>query len=447
MSANTEKTTDLMEQARRAVEIARKKGAAEVAAVTSRARDVDVYWRDGKVDRVSEATRRGLSLSLYVDGRYSAVSSSDLRPDALETFIADAIALARALAPDEHRRLPDPKLYEGRESLDLAILDPEQASLTADQRRAWAREAEEAARARDKAGQILSVTSNFGDTRSEWHRVTSNGFEGSQQSTTLWGSAEVSVKDADGRRPEEYDFGIARHLGDLPAPADVGARAVERTFARLGSTKGASAALPMVVENRAAGRLVSMLLGPMSGAAIQQKRSFLDGKEGQKIGSPKLTITDDPFVLRGLGSRLFDGDGIASRMLPVIEAGVLKTLYIDDYYGRKLGKPPTTGGASNLSWVEGDKAQDALVAAVQDGILVTGFLGGNSNGGTGDFSLGIKGFRITKGKVAEPIGEMNIAGNQLELWSKLAAVGNDSYPYSAMRTPTLVFDGVQFAGV
>ena len=79
-------------------------------------------------------------------------------------------------------------------------------------------------------------------------------------------------------------------------------------------------------------------------------------------------------------------------------------------------------------------------------MLVTGFLGGNSNGTTGDFSLGVRGYRVRGGALAEPVGEMNVSGNHLELWKHLAAVGNDPYPYSSMRTPTLVFEGVQFAG-
>ena len=79
-------------------------------------------------------------------------------------------------------------------------------------------------------------------------------------------------------------------------------------------------------------------------------------------------------------------------------------------------------------------------------MLVTGFLGGNSNGTTGDFSLVVRGFAIRGGALAEPIGEMNVSGNHLELWRRLAAVGDDPYPYSALRTPTLVFEGVQLAG-
>jgi PmbA protein len=84
---------------------------------------------------------------------------------------------------------------------------------------------------------------------------------------------------------------------------------------------------------------------------------------------------------------------------------------------------------------------------VKDGIFIEGFLGGNANAATGDFSLGVRGHRIRAGQVAEPIAEMNIAGNQLDLWKRLVGVGNDPYLASSLRTPTLVFEGVHFAGV
>ncbi len=41
---------------------------------------------------------------------------------------------------------------------------------------------------------------------------------------------------------------------------------------------------------------------------------------------------------------------------------------------------------------------------------------------------------------------MNISGNLGDLLKRLVAVGNDPYPYSTIRTPTLVFEGEQFAG-
>jgi PmbA protein len=444
---STTNNTNLSDVARQAVELAKKQGASEAAANASRSREVEVQWRDGRLEKLSEATTRGLSVQLYVDGRYSAVSTSDLRPEALERFISDSVTMTRALSRDEHRRLPEPELYAGRAQVELAIEDPRQATLSADERQRFARELEAAARAVDTKGAILSVTTGFGDVLRETYRVSSNGFEGGMRGTQFFASADVSAKDADGRRPEESDFAVARFFENLPDAATLGRRAGERALGRLGATKGASAVLTMAVDNRAAGRLVSMLLGPMSGMALQQKRSFLDGKQGQKVGSERLVLTDEPHIQRGLGSRLFDGEGIAAKPLPLFEGGVLRSFFIDSYYGRKLKARPTTGGASNLAWKQGEKGQAALLADLKEGILVTGFLGGNSNAVTGDFSLGVQGFRVRGGKIAEPIGEMNISGNQLDLWTRLVAVGNDPFAYSAMRTPTLVFEGVQFAGV
>ncbi len=436
----------LLSLTRTAAALALKKGATEAAAGAWGARHVEVAWRDGKIEKVSEATTRGLALDLYVEGRYVSVSTSDLRPEALDRFIEDATALARKLAPDPHRKLPDPALYQGQAKLDLELEDLSHGELDSGTRRRAAAELEAAARAVPGAGQILSVTTGVSDTRAESVLVHTNGFEGSRRGTDFWISAEVTVKDPNGRRPEESAASGSRFRAELEPADAVGRRAAERALGRIGAAKGGSAVLTMAVDARSSGRIVAALLGPLGAAAIQQKRSFVEGKLGAAIGSPLLDVGDDPLVVRGLGSRLYDGEGIAARPLQVFEAGVLRNYFVDTYYGRKLGIPPTTARTSNLAWKLGPRSQRELLAAMGDGILVTGFLGGNSNGTTGDFSLGVRGFRVRGGALAEPVGEMNISGNHLELWKRLAAVGNDPYRYSAMRTPTLVFEGVQFAG-
>jgi PmbA protein len=427
--------------------IALAKGAKEAGAAVSRVRDVTLDWRDGKVDRINEATRRGVQLQLYVDGRYSVASSSDLRPEALEQFIADSVSNTRVLAEDPFRSLPDPALYAGQAKKDLELEDPKYASVTPPLRREAAKAMEDAARSVEGGDRILSVTSTFNDTRSETVRVHSNGFEGTTERTAFVVYAEVSVKDPDGRRPEDYAYASVRHLDALPPAETVGREATERALSRLGSGKADSALYTMVLDPRAGSRLVGAFGAAFSGSALQQKRSFLEGKAGTAIGSPALDLADDPLVTRGLASRLFDGEGIAAKRLPLIEGGVLKNYYIDTYYGKKLEMAPTTGGRSNLQWQLGSKSQSQLLAEVGDAILVTGFIGGNSNSTTGDFSFGVQGFRVRGGKIAEPVSEMNISGNHLKLWKQLAAVGNDPYPYSSVYTPTLVFEAVQFAGV
>ncbi len=428
------------------IERAKKAGATQVAAVATLARESDVTWRDGKVEEVGQATTRGLSIQLYVDGKYSAMQTSDLRKDALARFIDQSVALTRALAPDPNRALPDAQLYANRPSADLQLEDGAHAAFTQDQRRALAEGAEAGARAVDGAARFNSVTASASDVHVQMWRAHSNGFEGGRAETSFSLSASVSVTDKDGRRPSSGSRAARRFRADLPSAQDVGREAAERTLARLGAVKVPSGLLTAVVENRAAGTLVSHLLTPLMAQNLQQRRSCFDGKLGASIGSARLTLTDEPLLPRGLGSRHFDGEGISARALPLFEGGALRSYYVDNYYGRKLKLAPTTGRASNLAWKAGTRPLEALLAGVKDGLLITGFLGGNSNSTSGDFSLGVEGFRIRNGKRAEPVSEMNLSGNHLTFWKRLAEVGSDPWESSALRTPTLVFEGVQFAG-
>lgn len=437
---------NILETAKQAIKIARDKGAAEVAAAATRQREVAVVWREGKLEKITEATTRRLDLRLYVDGRYAAMATSDLRPEALGSFLENAIALTRTLSPDPFRSLPDPALYQGQAAADLQIEDPRYSAVTAVERRQKAQALEEAARAVKGSEAILSVTTGFSDTAAEVHRVHSNGFEGSRRTTNFSVYAETTVKDADGRRPEDYAEGSARFYADLPDVAVVGRGATERALGCVGAKKIASAVMPVVVDNRIADNLLHRLELALYGSALQQKRSFLDGKLGQPIGSAKLTVDDDPLLPRGLGSRLWDSEGIAAKRRPIFEGGVLQSYFIDTYYGKKLKATPTSANSTNYVWKLGDRDQAALIADLKQGVLITRFLGGNSNSTTGDFSFGIRGFAIRRGKLAEPIAEMNISGNHLDLWKRLSAVGNDPYPHSSSRTPTLVFDGLQLAG-
>ena len=275
----------------------------------------------------------------------------------------------------------------------------------------------------------------------------SNGFEGEKRQSSFWLGANVSLRDDDGRRPEEGDYAGGRFLGTLPDPVAVGESASARARARLGARKLPSAQVPVLFDNRAAVRFLAYFLSPLSAASLQQERCYFEGKIGQGVAAPVLSLLDDPLIVRGLGSRHFDGEGIAAKKIPIMENGVLKNFYVDTYYGKKLKMRPTTGGTSNLVIALGGKTQAELLADVGEGIFVTGFLGGNSNGTTGDFSLGIFGHRISGGKIAEPIAEMNVSGNHLQVWKQLRAVGNDPYPYSAYLAPSMCFDGLSVAGL
>ena len=434
-------STELLERCEQAIAIAQTAGAQQAAAGASTSRSVDFEYRDGKLEKVQEATSRSLGVQLYVDGRYSSHSTTDLRPERLQAFIDEAVALTRALQPDEHRKLPED--YGAIARLHLDLVDDSLDALSEDERIAWCAEMDTALHADD---QVISSTSGVSQAQNASARVTSNGFAGQHASTSLWMGTEVTLDDPAGGRPEAWCWTGGHHRDDPWTPTAMAAEALRLCKDRLGSTKGPSKKTTMVVDPRAGRRLVGALLRGANARSIQQGRSFWAGQADQKLFSDQLTIVDDPLRVRGLASRHYDGEGLASRKMTVVEAGVVREVYVDTYYGRKAGMTPTTGSASNRIVQPGEGDLAAILADVGECIYVTSWLGGNHDDTTGDFSFGLRGHAIEDGEIGPPIGEMNITGNLKDLFASLVRVGDDPWVFSTTLTPTMVFEGVQFSG-
>jgi PmbA protein len=434
-----------LELARWAVEQARRQGAGQVAADVFSERSIGVQIREGKIEQLQESMQNGLTLSLYLNQRYSSHSTNDLRRNSLGAFIEQAVALTRYLAPDPFRSLPDPKLYAGRQQRELNLVDPNYEKIDTPERVRRARAIEAAALAESKS--IVSVTTSYSDNFGRSVKVHSNGFEGERTGTSFSLGAAVTVKDPKGGLPEDYSYAYQRHLKELPDGAAVGRDAARRALRKIGQRKIASGRYDFLVENRSGGQLFGALVDAMSGRALQQKSSFLDGMLGKPVAAALLTVNEDPFIPAAAGSRLYDSEGIAARRRAVIDKGVLRTYYIDNYYGRKLKQAPTTGSPSNLVFNLGSKDLAGILKGIRKGILVSNFIGGNSNSTTGDFSFGVMGFYVENGAIKQPVNEMNVSGNFKELWKSLAALGNDPFPYGEWRIPTLHFQDVQFSGL
>ncbi len=431
----------LLATAAAAVEAARRAGAKDAWATATRSRNVGFELRNGKLEKVEDSTSRELSIRLYVDGRYSAHSTTDLRADQVQAFVENGVAITRALEPDPHRRLADRALFPRRLPA-LELEDARVGKLDRDTRLAWLREMNERVAGAPK---VISATSSVGDGTSIVAAASSNGFHHAYETTHVGYSTGITLDDGD-RRPEDWMGAWTRHVDALPPVAGIADEALRLARARLGMTKGPTRKTTMVVDARAAAAIVGRLLGPATAGAVQQERSFWRGKLGKPMVSKLLSVVDDPLIPRGLGSRPFDGEGLAAARLPLIEAGAFRNLYVDTYYGSKLGARPTTGSGSNRVVALGTRGRDALIAAAKDGIYVPSWLGGNMDGTTGDFSLGARGHLIEGGAIGAPCGEMNVTGNIVELFARLVEVGDDPWKYSSTLAPTLVFEGVQFSG-
>ncbi len=426
-----------------AMNYALKKGAQQASVSISNSRSSSVEVREEKIDKLEQAIQSGLSIRLYVDKKYSAHSTNRLKKEELARFIEQAIEGTRFLSEDEFRTLPDPELYYKGGNEDLKTLDSGFSNIDPQKKIDLAYGVEKEVLGKDD--RIISVSTGYYDGLEERVMVTSNGFEGDSANSQFGLYGSVSVKSGDAR--PEGSWNESALFFDKLKKDNVGITALKRALNKIGQQKIASGKITMIVENKQVGRLFSPLIQAVNGQAIQQKNSFLIDKLDQKVASDKLTITDDPFIVSGRGSRMFDNEGLATKKRIIFEKGVLKTYFIDTYYGKKLQMAPTSGSTTNLVFETGDKDLQGLVGTVKKGILVTGFNGGNSNGSTGDFSFGIEGFLVENGAIIQPVSEMNITGNMKELWSNIGEIGNDINESSSWLTPSILFEKVDFSGI
>jgi PmbA protein len=254
----------------------------------------------------------------------------------------------------------------------------------------------------------------------------------------------------------DYASHNVRHYAELDDPETLGRLAAQRAVARLNPAKLGSGTMPVLFDPRIGSSLVGHLISAITGSAITRKTSFLLGKEGEAVFAPGITIPDDPHKRRGLRSKPFDGEGLATRPSNLIEDGRLTGWLLDSASARQLGRQPTGhasrgvsgapgAGATNVDLLPGTVSRAELMRDVKRGLYVTELIGQGVNPVTGDYSRGASGFIIEDGEITEPVAEITIAGNLLDMFRMLAAA-DDLEHRRAVNVPTLRIEGMTVAG-
>jgi PmbA protein len=233
----------------------------------------------------------------------------------------------------------------------------------------------------------------------------------------------------------DHAWHSVRHLADLENAAGIGTRAGERAVARLNPTRPKPGKYPVIFDPRVASTLLGHFVGAITGSAIARKTSFLRDKLGGQVFASGVTIVDDPLRPRGLRSRPFDAEGVRVARRELVSGGVLKSWIADSASARQLGIEPTghaargVGGApgaspSNLYMEAGSRSREELLASVPEAVLVTELIGHGVNGVTGDYSRGAAGFMVRNGEIAEPVAEITVAGNLIDMFATLEAASD-----------------------
>jgi PmbA protein len=444
LEAAQERASALVDRARRA-----GADAADVAYIADASESIQV--RLGKLEDVERSEGEHISLRVFSGRRSASIGSSDLSEDALDALAARAVDMARAAPEDPYAGLAPADLLSQAPFMALDMLDAEEPSPQA--LRAAAEAAEDAARA------VAGVTNSEGASASAGRAVfalaTSHGFAGAYETSSHSISAAVIAGDGFAKQ-RDYAWRQARHQDALPSPEEIGELAGKRTVARLDPGKVKSGPLPVVLDPRVGGSLVGHLVGAMSGPSIARRSSFLLDRLEDQLFDPAINLVEDPHLARGLRSRPFDGEGLATRQRRLVDGGRVTGWLMESASARQLGEQPTghasrgAGGApgvtvGNLHLEPGSASPAALMADIVEGIYVTELIGHGVNGVTGDYSRGASGFRIVNGEIAGPVAEFTIAGNLIDMFAAMTPA-NDLEWYRAINVPTIRIDGMVIAG-
>jgi len=388
-------------------------------------RSSGVQVRLGELEDISRSEGEGIGLRLFVGQQSATVASSDLSDDVLSTLVERCLAMAQEAPEDPYAGLAPPELLQDGELPFLDSIDPREPDPAELRERAL--EAESAALA------VSGITNSSGAgaraSASTLALATSHGFSGAYGSTGHGCSASV-VAGEGATMQRDHDWHSARHLEDLEAAAAIGRQAGERAVARLNPMRPKPGKYPVLFEPRVASSLLGHLAGAISGSAIARKTSFLQDRLGGQGFARGVTIVDDPLRLRGLRSRPFDAEGVRVARREFVRDGILASLMTESASARQLGIEPTghaargVGGApsatpSNLFMEAGTRSREELLAAFPEAVLVIELIGQGVNPVTGDYSRGAVGFMVRGGEIAEPVAEITIASNLIDMFASL----------------------------
>ena len=430
----------LSKKASYCIDLAKKLGATDSSIVVSNSISETVNFRNKKLDESNRSDNLGIGITTYIGKKKSSISSSNLLNDNLNILIEKCIESTKNTPEDEYNSLPDKDLL-AKEVDDLNLYDD--THIKNENKIEYLNRLEVSA-SKDK--KIVNTESSFTEDKSNFILANSDGFCKGYKTSSFVASSVTVAKD-DKSMERDYEYTNKCHLKDIIDAEELGRIAAEQTIRKLSPKKIGSEKIAIIFDKRIAKGILSTFASAISSSAISRGTSFLKDKINQKIFSNELNIFDKPDILKGLGSRSFDSEGVKTNTLKLVEQGVLRHYLVDTYNGKKLNLKSNgrCGGTSNLYFDNGNISYKDLLNSNSKCLYITETIGHGSNIVTGDYSVGATGFLIESGEFKYPINEITIAGNFNDMFQNITLANDLEFEYST-NSPTMMIEGMVVAG-
>ncbi|MCJ7609943.1 TldD/PmbA family protein [Candidatus Bathyarchaeota archaeon] len=422
-----------------------KLGADEVEVYIEEAVLRGVVLERGTESFISSRTA-GLGIRVIDKKRVGLSSTTSLDQHEAEETLRRAHSIAQTSQPD--REWVSLAKNTGTRSV-LGVFDPEVEGLSPD---ALSDTAQEMLRTVHGRNSGLIVTRGNVSTGIRTVMIANNHSRSLERKESFV-SASVSVSAEEGSPrgtgSESTDSHAWRGL-NISGACDV---AAERALAAARAGSMPAGAVPVVWRNKLFASVLSiMFAGTLSAESVQRKRSPWAGRIGSRIASDSFTLVDEGLMPGGLGTRMFDDEGIAQKRLPLIEEGILKGFFYDTFAANKEGVE-STGNASrsydgrphpapnNLVLTPGRmRGADEIIRETAHGLYLEEMIGAwLSNPVSGYLSATVaNGALIEKGELTRPVKGILVSGNFFDiLIGGVDQMGRDTDNAGSSYSPTV----------
>ena len=430
----------LKAKAAHCLDVAKKIGASNASVTIGHSISETVNFRNNNLDESNRSDGLAFNIDTYIGKKKSSISSSNLLDQNLNTLIEKCYETTKITPEDEFNSLPDQNLLS--DSLkNLNIYDD--THIENDKKIEYLKELESTA-SEDK--RIVNTESSFTEKKSNFILANSDGFCSGYKTSSFTVSC-VAVAQDEKSMERDYEYSSKRYLDDIKDPKSLGKIASHQTIRKLSPKKIGSEKLSVIFDKRIAKGMLSAFASAISSSAIARGTSFLKDQLNEQIFSNSINIIDKPDIIKGLGSKNFDSEGVKSETLNLVKEGVLKSYLVDSYNGRKLNIKSNgrSGGTTNLYFENGNQSYDELLKMNSKCIYITETIGHGSNLVTGDYSVGATGFLVENGQFIYPINEITIAGNFKDMFKRIFLANDLDFEYST-NSPTMMIEGMTVAG-
>ena len=426
----SDSVAELQQIADRVVEMA--KPGEHIEAFVSRDAETDIRIYEGQVEHFVAAKTEGVGIRVIRDGRTGFAYAGVLDESAVAEVLAEARDNVQFGTPDQWAGLAEP---DGVEVIEQDLWNDALAEYSTDGKIALAKELERLTLAVDS--RIRVDDANYADVASESAVATTTGIRRTGRENGCYVVVSTLADDGD-----ETQTGFGFSVGRSPIEFDLGKAAKEasdRATRLLGATKPATKRTTVVLDPYVTASFLGIISSTLNGESVAKGRSLFKDRLGENVANSIVTLVDDPTNPKAYTATDLDGEGLAARRNVLIDAGVLQQFVHSSYSARRVGARSTGNairggfkgtpgvGCLALQLLPGQRDQDALIADIDDGVLIQSVSGLHSgvNAISGDFSAGASGLTITNGQVGGPIREFTIASTLQRMLQDVVEIGND----------------------